>query len=76
MYCITTCATWELLKTWPLELDVYMHQQWCWGKALDLALKCDYAAVERFLSTGSVVDTEVAFSGPLLGSSTVKRTDI
>ena len=56
VFSLTQC-TFSPVKT-CVELDTHMHSQWSWGGALDAALKRDYNDVERFLSSGSLNETE------------------
>mmetsp|Transcript_4041 Transcript_4041/g.5600 ORF Transcript_4041/g.5600 Transcript_4041/m.5600 type:complete len:528 (+) Transcript_4041:109-1692(+) len=52
VFVLTQC-TFPLVKT-AEELDIHMRLQWHWGEALDAAWRCNYQAVETFLSTGNV----------------------
>jgi hypothetical protein len=45
------------------ELDRILRGQWSWGSALDVAVDCEYAAVERFLLMGRVNKTDDAYRG-------------
>jgi len=60
VFVLTQC-TFSPVET-ATELDFHMRLQWHWGDALDSALKRDYKAVERFFSSGSVVQAEAIFA--------------
>jgi hypothetical protein len=71
VFVLTQC-TFSPVKT-AMELDFHMRSQWSWGDALDSALRCDYKAVERFLSTGNVASVDAAFAALDISGGTEKK---